>query len=159
MAVSVFDLFTIGIGPSSSHTVGPMRAARFFARHVVAESNVSEVTRIHVEFFGSLGLTGKGHGSGKAIVLGLLGERPDKVDPDSIESLLNQVMDTQSISLMGQHPMVFNYKKDLTFNRRKALPFHANGMVFKAFIGDEVVQERSYYSVGGGFIVDSDAIG
>ena len=159
MAVSVFDLFTIGIGPSSSHTVGPKRAARFFARHVVSETDPTTITRIQTELYGSLGLTGRGHGSGKAVVLGLLGERPDSVDPDAIDVMVDDVIETSSLALMGKHRIDFTYKRDLTFNRRKTLPFHANGMVFRAYAGEEVALERTYYSVGGGFIVDSDAIG
>ena len=159
MAVSVFDLFTIGIGPSSSHTVGPMRAARFFAGHLIADTDIHAITRVQAELYGSLGLTGRGHGSGKAIVLGLLGERPDQVDPDSVPALLDQVMESKTIQILGQHSLAFNHKKDLVFNRRKALPFHANGMILRAFSGEQVVLERTYYSVGGGFIVDADAIG
>ena len=159
MAVSVFDLFSIGIGPSSSHTVGPMRAARFFARHMATDTDGTHVSRVHVELFGSLGLTGKGHGTDKAILLGLLGKRPEELDPDAVDGLIQKVRDEKSLSILGKHPIPFTPETDLTFNRKKSLPFHPNGMIYQAFCGEEKVLERTYYSVGGGFVVDNEAIG
>ncbi|MDP6957383.1 MAG: L-serine ammonia-lyase [Planctomycetota bacterium] len=159
MAVSVFDLFSIGIGPSSSHTVGPMRAARLFAQQMATDIDATRVTRVHVELFGSLGLTGKGHGTDKAILLGLLGKRPETLDPDSVDDLIQEVKEEKSLSILGKHPTPFTPEKDLTFNQKKCLPFHANGMIFQAFCKEEKVLEKTYYSVGGGFVVDDEAIG
>ncbi|MCQ8179699.1 L-serine ammonia-lyase [Methylomonas sp. SURF-1] len=153
MAISVFDIFKIGIGPSSSHTVGPMRAAMAFARKLEQQGLISEVRRIQVELYGSLGATGKGHGTDKAVMLGLEGEAPDAVDPDSIPQRLAQIRETGSVRLLGCYPVAFNEKSDLLF-QRKVLPYHSNGMrliVFDAS-GAELVQ-ADYYSVGGGFVV------
>ena len=158
MALSIFDLFTIGIGPSSSHTVGPMRAARFFANRVLAHEGSGDVTRVSAELYGSLGLTGRGHGTGKAVLLGWLGERPDQCDPDTVPAKLAEAEKTQSFRLGGRHTVAFIPKRDIIYNRRSRLPFHANGMTLKAFCGDSVIEERTYYSVGGGFIVDQDAL-
>ena len=158
MALSIFDLFTIGIGPSSSHTVGPMRAARFFTNRLMTRPDFSEITRIQAELFGSLGLTGRGHGTGKAVFLGWLGERPDLVDPDSVDAKILAAEETGMLSLGGKISIPFSAKRDIIYNRRSRLPFHANGMTLKAFSGDTCLEERTYYSVGGGFIVDEDAI-
>lgn len=153
MAISVFDIFKIGIGPSSSHTVGPMRAAMAFARKLEQQGLISEVRRIQVELYGSLGATGKGHGTDKAVMLGLEGEAPDAVDPDSIPQRLAQIRETGSVRLLGFHPVAFNEKSDLLF-QRKVLPYHSNGMRLTVFdaSGAELVQ-ADYYSVGGGFVV------
>ena len=105
MALSIFDLFTIGIGPSSSHTVGPMRAARFFANRVLAHEGSGDVTRVSAELYGSLGLTGRGHGTGKAVLLGWLGERPDQCDPDTVPAKLAEAEKTQSFRLGGNTPL------------------------------------------------------
>ena len=154
MAVSVFDLFKIGIGPSSSHTVGPMRAARLFALRLQQEGLLARVHRVKADLYGSLGATGKGHGSDKAVLLGLLGHEPDTVEVETIPALLKAVRDSGRLELLGVHAVDFAEKRDLMFRRRESLPLHANGMRFVAFdaAGDEV-QARVYYSVGGGFVI------
>lgn len=153
MAISVFDIFKIGIGPSSSHTVGPMRAAMAFARNLEQQGLLGAVRRIQVELYGSLGATGKGHGTDKAVMLGLEGEMPDAVDPDQIPQRLAQIRETGTVRLLGQYPVAFNEKSDLLF-QRKVLPYHSNGMRLTVFdaSGAELVQV-DYYSVGGGFVV------
>jgi len=157
MAVSVFDLFKIGIGPSSSHTVGPMRAARMFALRLEHEGHLQATARVCAQLYGSLGATGKGHGSDKAVLLGLIGEEPDSVDVDSIAAHLKQIRDAKEVPLLGRHPISFNEKTDLVMYRRETLPFHANGMRFTAFdaAGNELSM-RVYYSVGGGFVVSDE---
>ncbi|MGJ8663274.1 MAG: L-serine ammonia-lyase [Marinicella sp.] len=154
MAVSVFDLFKIGIGPSSSHTVGPMRAANMFISQVESHNLGSRVHSIKTELYGSLSHTGRGHGTDKAIILGLLGEEPDKVDPDSIESLLDQVEKSGQITATETLTLAFNNKKHLVWHKRKKLPLHSNGMQFTALDkeGNELLR-KAYYSVGGGFIL------
>ena len=161
MAVSVFDLFKIGIGPSSSHTVGPMRAALTFVQGLGERAALSATRRIKVELYGSLGATGKGHGSDKAILLGLQGERPEHVDPDQIPAMLQAVRDTGHVTLpIGDKQLAFDEARDLIFHRRLRLPLHANGMRFTAFdaAGERLVR-RKYYSIGGGFVVEQDAMG
>ena len=157
MAVSVFDLFKIGIGPSSSHTVGPMRAARLFALRLQQEGLLPRVQRVQADLYGSLGATGKGHGSDKAVLLGLLGHEPDTVEVEAIPALLKAVRDSGRLKLAGAHAVEFAEKRDLLFHRRESLPLHANGMRFAAFdaAGAEL-QARVYYSVGGGFVVNHD---
>lgn len=157
MAVSVFDLFKIGIGPSSSHTVGPMRAARLFVLRLQHEGLLERTARVKARLYGSLGATGKGHGSDKAVLLGLAGHEPDTVDVDTIPALLQAIRAEGSIALLGRHAVRFDEKTDLTFLRRESLPFHANGMRFEAFEADgAVLAERTYYSVGGGFVVSDE---
>lgn len=159
MAISVFDLFKIGIGPSSSHTVGPMRAARQFAIRLQEEGAIARTNSIRTELFGSLGATGKGHGSDKAILLGLEGAEPDKIDVTTIEPRLAAIRANQRILLLGEYPIEFVEKEQLLF-RRQALPYHPNGMRFTAFNneGGELLT-KVYYSVGGGFVVDENATG
>jgi len=157
MAVSVFDLFKIGIGPSSSHTVGPMRAARLFVARLQHEGGLDATHRVCVQLYGSLGATGKGHGSDKAVLLGLAGFEPDTVDVDAIPTLLEAIRAGHGVTLLGTHRVSFDEKPDLIFHRRETLPFHANGMRFTAF--DEAgatVLEKVYYSVGGGFVVSDE---
>ena len=158
MAVSTFDLFKIGIGPSSSHTVGPMRAAaRFVERWLVEEGHLAACTRIKAELFGSLALTGKGHGSDKAVLLGLEGQWPNRIDPDSIEPMLARIRKEKNLQLNAEHCIGFDEKTDLVFNKRQKLPFHSNGMRFTAYGADgAVLATREYYSVGGGFVVNQD---
>ena len=158
MAVSTFDLFKIGIGPSSSHTVGPMRAAARFVGHWLVEpGRVAEVARVRAEVFGSLALTGRGHGTDKALLLGLEGHQPDTVDPDAIPGLLERIRGEGSIRLAPGHAIAFDEKRDLVMNKRQKLPFHTNGMRFTAYADDgAVVATRDYYSVGGGFVVNPD---
>ncbi len=159
MAVSVFDLFKIGIGPSSSHTVGPMRAARLFALRLQHEELLARTARVVSHLYGSLGATGKGHGSDKAVLLGLAGQEPDTVDVDSIPAQLQAIRGSASLTLLGLQPLAFHEKTDLLFHRRESLPLHANGMRFEAFdaAGDRL-SERTYYSVGGGFVVSDEVL-
>jgi L-serine dehydratase len=157
MAVSVFDLFKVGIGPSSSHTVGPMRAARLFARRLESGGTLSLVAQLRVELFGSLGATGKGHGSDKAVVLGLAGYEPDTVEVQMVPALLAAIRDSRRVKILGRWEIAFEEKTDLLFNRRESLPLHSNGMRFSARSADGVLlDERTYYSVGGGFVVSGD---
>jgi len=157
MAVSVFELFKIGIGPSSSHTVGPMRAAFTFAQRLDDTDLTSQPGRIQVTLFGSLAFTGRGHGTDKAVMLGLSGELPDQVDPDNIDEILERIQNSGYIMLSGKHRVGFIEKTDLLFNMRETLPHHTNGMRFAAFGSNgESLLERDYYSVGGGFVVSQD---
>jgi L-serine dehydratase len=158
MAVSTFDLFKIGIGPSSSHTVGPMRAAaRFVERWLVQEGHLDACTRIKTELFGSLALTGKGHGSDKAILLGLQGQWPHLIDPDNIEPMLALIRKNKSLQLTANKNISLDEKTDLVFNKRQKLPFHSNGMRFIAYdVNGHELASREYYSVGGGFVVNQD---
>jgi L-serine dehydratase len=159
MAISVFDLFKVGIGPSSSHTVGPMTAARMFALALRDDGLLGSVHRVTVTLYGSLGLTGKGHGSDKAVLLGLEGERPATVDVDAIPARLAAITDGKSIRLLGQHPIPFTPAEDLEFNRRKSLSQHPNGMMFTAYDkNSDVLAERVYFSVGGGFVAGESGI-
>lgn len=154
MAVSVFDLFKIGIGPSSSHTVGPMRAANMFIAQVMSHNLDDRIHSIKTELYGSLSHTGRGHGTDKAIILGLLGEEPDTVDPDRIPGLLEQVEQQQKIQVNETITLQFKIKKHLVWHKRKKLPLHSNGMQFTAQDkgGNELLR-KAYYSVGGGFIL------
>jgi L-serine dehydratase len=157
MAVSVFDLFKIGIGPSSSHTVGPMRAARIFVARLAHEGVLERVARVKAEMYGSLGATGKGHGSDKAVLLGLAGHEPDSVDIEQVPVILAAIRSQQRVTLNGSREIAFDEAADLVMHRRETLPFHANGMRFTAFdaAGAEL-ENRVYYSVGGGFVVSDE---
>jgi L-serine dehydratase len=158
MAVSLFDLFKIGIGPSSSHTVGPMRAAARFASRWLEETGALERTaRVRAEVFGSLALTGRGHGTDKALLMGLEGHRPDQIDPDVIPAALERIRKEKKLRLLGRHVISFDEKQDLIMNKRQKLPFHTNGMRFTAYdAAGEQLATRDYYSVGGGFVVNED---
>ncbi|MGA1600458.1 MAG: L-serine ammonia-lyase [bacterium] len=154
MTTSVFDLFKVGIGPSSSHTVGPMRAAARFLEHL---HPLGQVKRVQVELYGSLGLTGKGHGSDKAVLLGLEGEDPTTVDTRSIPARMEAFLQTHQVLLGGSTPLPFHPREDLVFHRRKSLPFHPNGLLFRAFdSASRLLVEKTYYSVGGGFVIEPD---
>jgi len=157
MAVSIFDLFKIGIGPSSSHTVGPMRAAGIFLERL-GEAGVLETTkRMRVELFGSLGHTGRGHGTDRAVVLGLEGQTPDSIDPDHIGPRMDAIAESSRMMLAGEHEIAIDLRDDLVFHKRQTLPHHPNGMRFSALDGNgEVLLARDYYSVGGGFVVNTD---
>ena len=157
MAVSVFDLFKIGIGPSSSHTVGPMRAARMFALRLDHDGQLAATARVQSQLYGSLGATGKGHGSDKAVLLGLAGHEPDSVDVEAVPALLAALRADARLPLLGRHAVAFNELRDLKFHRRESLPFHANGMRFIAFDAEGAeLANRIYYSVGGGFVVSDE---
>ena len=158
MAVSTFDLFKIGVGPSSSHTVGPMRAAARFVQKWLEESgDLDRTARVRAEVFGSLALTGRGHGTDKAVLMGLEGHLPNLVDPDMIPATLERIRGERKIRLLGRHEIAFEEKRDLIMNKRQKLPFHTNGMRFSAYdaAGNEIAT-RDYYSVGGGFVVNQD---
>ena len=157
MAVSVFELFKIGIGPSSSHTVGPMRAAFTFVQRLEQANLFSQAERLQVTLFGSLAFTGRGHGTDKAVMLGLSGELPDQIDPDDIDDILQTIQNSGHMELAGKLKINFSEKTDLLFNKSETLPHHSNGMRFAAFDHDgEQLLERDYYSVGGGFVVSED---
>jgi L-serine dehydratase len=149
--ISIFDLFSIGIGPSSSHTVGPMRAAKRF----VERCDVTHLTHITVELFGSLAFTGIGHGTDKAIMLGLAGFEPHSIDPDQIDTLYHKIIDAGEININQQQPIKFNPTLHLLYNKKTLLPRHNNGMWFRAFDahGHELASTK-YYSIGGGFVID-----
>ncbi len=155
MAISVFDLFKVGIGPSSSHTVGPMKAAGMFARGLRDDGLLPDVDTVRVALYGSLGLTGPGHGSDKAVLLGLEGEEPATVDVDAIPGRLEAIKQHGTLRLLGEHEIPFTLGKNLEFNRRKKLGYHPNGMRFTACgTGGATLRERDYYSIGGGFVTD-----
>ncbi|MEN9923869.1 MAG: hypothetical protein RIS09_1383, partial [Actinomycetota bacterium] len=159
MALSVLELFKVGVGPSSSHTVGPMIAARQFVLSLERSGLLSKVNRVEVQLFGSLGATGHGHGSEGAVLAGLMGEHPETVDTDALKSLVGTTTQKGTLRLLGQYEISFNISEDLILHRRKALPAHPNGMYFDAFQGEELLQHSVFYSVGGGFVVDETAIG
>ncbi|MGA7234807.1 MAG: L-serine ammonia-lyase [Bryobacteraceae bacterium] len=153
MHTSLFDLFKIGIGPSSSHTVGPMRAAYHFAERLAQTGMLENVTRVRIELYGSLALTGKGHGTDRGILLGLMGERPDTVDPASVTSRIAAVAQNGELVLFGRRTVPFHASEDLLFRVTETLAAHPNGMRFTAFsANEEVIDQRIYYSIGGGFI-------
>lgn len=156
MTVSVLDLFKIGVGPSSSHTVGPMSAANRFIRSF-APVQLDSVESVTVELFGSLGATGRGHGSVAAIVLGLMGREAGTLDPSLTPGIMREVEKTRKIALLGEHNIAFSVEDDLVLHRRKRLGYHSNAMTFVARdASGSVVAENRYYSVGGGFVVDED---
>jgi L-serine dehydratase len=155
MTVSVFDLFKVGIGPSSSHTVGPMRAAYLFTARLADSGLLLRTARLRCELFGSLGATGHGHGSVKAILLGLSGEQPHLVDPT-----VSPAYEDGTIALIGKHTIAFSADDDIVLHRNRRLDFHSNGMVFHAYgENGDVLERREYYSVGGGFVLDQDETG
>lgn len=155
MAISVFNLFSIGIGPSSSHTVGPMRAARLFVLNLEKKGLLKKVAHIKVDLYGSLALTGKGHATDIAVILGLEGETPEGVDPETIKVRIEKIKHAHRINLFGKYPIVFDMENQIIFRGDKRLPYHPNGMRFTVF--DQAVKELEseiFYSVGGGFIID-----
>jgi L-serine dehydratase len=160
MALSTLDLFSVGIGPSSSHTVGPMRAARRFAAGLAAAELLPRTARVQAQLYGSLGATGHGHGSDRAVLLGLEGEDPETVDTTHAVARVEALRQQHSLTVHGTHRIAFDPADDLIMHRRKALPAHPNGMTFEAFDADGAsLRHRTYYSVGGGFVVDDTAAG
>jgi L-serine dehydratase len=150
---SIFEIFKIGIGPSSSHTVGPMRAARDFVTALDRNGRLDQVARLATELYGSLALTGRGHGTDRAIILGILGELPDQVDPAQIDGKLQTARETETINLLGKHRVPFEAINDLVFHTTETLPGHSNTMRFTAYAADgSVIDSSIYYSIGGGFI-------
>ena len=157
MTLSVFDIFKVGIGPSSSHTMGPMRAAREFAVRLKRDGLLEATQEIAVRLYGSLALTGLGHGTDRAILAGLEGAEPERVDPDSIEATLQRIRSSGRIRLLGEHEIGFDEPMQLLFMHHERLPRHTNGMRFTAFAAARrVLREVDYYSIGGGFIVRGD---
>jgi L-serine dehydratase len=157
MAVSVFDLFKIGIGPSSSHTVGPMRAALMFAQGLQRDGLLDTTASVKAELYGSLGATGKGHGTDRGVMLGLMGDAPDTVDPDTIAARLETVRMSRRLALLGKHEIDFVPKEQIAFYRQ-ALPEHPNGLKLRALDAAGVtLREATYLSVGGGFVVTAGA--
>lgn len=151
--ISIFDLFKIGIGPSSSHTVGPMKAARMFLEEAERERILDQVSELTVELYGSLALTGRGHGTDRAIYLGLMGHAPDQVDPATIEAQLEAVRQSHELRLLGQHSINFSESKHLIFHSDAVLPRHSNGMRFTAYgVAGQQLKTGNYYSIGGGFV-------
>jgi len=159
MAISTFDMFRVGIGPSSSHTVGPMRAAGMFVRALESRQLLSSVVRIEVRLYGSLGATGRGHGSDRAVIAGLCGELPEETSPEAVDRLQQRVESHGDLQLWGQHRIEFHPAGDLLF-LHESLPYHPNGMQIRSYdAAGQLVYERTYYSVGGGFVVDETAAG
>ncbi|GAA1913384.1 L-serine ammonia-lyase [Streptomyces sodiiphilus] len=165
MALSAFDLFSVGIGPSSSHTVGPMRAALMFARRLKDEGALARTASVRAELFGSLGATGHGHGTPKAVLLGLEGHAPDTVDVDTADDRVDQIRSARRLRLLDteigdSQEIAFDPDADLVLHRRRSLPYHPNGMTLSARdAGGVPLLAKTYYSVGGGFVVDEEAAG
>ncbi len=158
MFLSVFDIFKIGIGPSSSHTVGPMRAALLFARALHAQDLLPAVARLQVDLYGSLGATGRGHATDSGVLLGLMGEAPETVDPDAVATRVAAVRHDGSLPLLGTHRIAFDVRRDLAFRGERVLPAHPNAMRLAAFdAGGTALREAEYYSVGGGFVIEQGA--
>ena len=157
--VSLFQLFSIGIGPSSSHTVGPMRAAHMFATHLQDTFGLENIGKITAELYGSLAMTGIGHGTDKAILLGLEGETPEGVDPDLVDDRISRIKEEKNIYLLGSEQIDFDPAADVIFHKGKRLPYHSNAIRFKAYdIKDSLLVNQLYYSVGGGFVVPHEHI-
>ena len=156
-AISVFDLFKVGIGPSSSHTIGPMRAARTFVADLEGAGRLGSVGQVMIELFGSLAATARGHGSDRAVLLGLSGESPEEIDPETIGSRLDAIRGSGSLRLLGRHAVPFREADHLRLDLRP-LPFHPNGLRLTALARDETrLEQRTFYSVGGGFVVEHGA--
>ena len=156
MTISIFDLFSIGIGPSSSHTVGPMRAAHRFISQLVANNLLEQVATVNIEVYGSLAWTGHGHGTREAMLMGLSGEQPESIDPLTVQQQVAEIEQKQQILLNGNHRIPFS-TKDLFFNKKDLLPYHSNGMQFRAIAADgKELANEIYYSIGGGFVLSVD---
>ena len=155
MNYSVFEVFRIGIGPSSSHTVGPMSAVNRFLNELDSRHLIKKIVKVKVHLYGSLALTGIGHGTDTAVILGLLGEVPQTVDPDKTAPLIADIKDAQLLPLMGKHEIAFEYSKDIIFHHAKSLAEHPNGMLLEAFgAGQELLYANTYFSIGGGAVLD-----
>ena len=159
MVASTFELFKIGVGPSSSHTMGPMLAAALFVERLADAGRLDDVTRVETLLFGSLALTGKGHATDRAILLGLSGQRPEHIEPDAADVLVDRIRSGSEIRLNGSRAIPFDEEADVVFDQKKRLDFHSNAMRFTAYREDEPVASRVYYSVGGGAVLDEDQIG
>ena len=156
MDMRVFDLFKIGVGPSSSHTVGPMLAAR---RFLLECPDLLDVTRVQVDLYGSLALTGIGHATDKAVLLGLLGETPKEVEPESMDAKVDAIRQTGTLSLLAEYPVAFDITADLRWHMQESLPAHPNGLKFTALRRDGSSTAQVFYSVGGGFIQTEQELG
>lgn len=157
--VSLFQLFSIGIGPSSSHTVGPMRAAYQFISILQNLGELEKVNRICIELYGSLAMTGHGHATDIAILLGLIGEKPELIDPDTVSLKIEKIRKDGALKLLDCHPISFSMDRDLMFLKGKRLPFHSNAMKCKAFNDqDDEIYSKIFYSVGGGFVVEHEEV-
>ncbi|WP_457616600.1 L-serine ammonia-lyase, partial [Lutibacter sp.] len=150
--ISIFDMLKIGIGPSSSHTLGPWRAAERWINHLKKEHLFNNVTHIHVDLYGSLSLTGKGHATDLAIILGLSGTDPEFIPVHDIETILNSINSSGKLNFGGLFEIAFDSKSHIVFNK-EFLPFHANGLTFTAYQNKKVISTDTYYSIGGGFVV------
>nr|WP_010130859.1 L-serine ammonia-lyase [Microbulbifer agarilyticus] len=156
MSISVFELFKVGIGPSSSHTVGPMVAAQRFVCHLESRGDLTKVERVEIHLYGSLALTGAGHGTDMAVLMGLEGESPETIDIDRIDGRLAAIDQHQQLILNGLRAIHFERDRDLIFHKEEFLPQHSNGLTCKAFVGDQCLLERSYFSIGGGFVLSEE---
>lgn len=153
--ISVFELFSIGIGPSSSHTVGPMRAANDFIQ--AFQYKLTYIHGIKITLYGSLAFTGKGHGTDKAVIMGLMGEKPETINPGDIVNRMKQIRDEKKLSLLKQYSINFSIESDIVFNDQKIFDFHPNGLEFAAYDANEILIKKSlYFSIGGGFIVNDE---
>jgi L-serine dehydratase len=157
--IGIFELFKVGIGPSSSHTVGPMRAAATFATGVAKAGLIDQVTRLRVDLYGSLAWTGKGHGTDKAIILGLAGEFPDTVDPDQADAIAASVRDRRQLRFAGRHAVAFAPESDIVFDHATLPPRHPNTLSLMAFSGDDILHAERWCSIGGGFVVPEADLG
>ena len=153
--ISVFDMLKIGVGPSSSHTLGPWRAAERFLEELQSENLINKITRVKVDLYGSLSLTGKGHATDLAVMLGLSGQDPEYIPIDNIAEIIKTIEDTNEIILGNQIKIPFYFLQDIVFNKN-FLPFHANGLTFTAFTSDNQEFESTFYSIGGGFVVKEE---
>jgi L-serine dehydratase len=158
VVTSVFDLFKIGVGPSSSHTMGPMTAACRFVETLSRKALLDRTERVQADLYGSLALTGKGHATDRAVLLGLSGQRPDGIDPDQADAIVAAIRGSGRLALGGTREIAFDEARDLRFLQRERLPHHSNGMRFSAFAGEEMLETAIYYSTGGGAVVDEAAI-
>ncbi len=155
--ISVFDMLKIGVGPSSSHTLGPWRAAERFLSELREKKILNKVIRIKVDLHGSLSLTGKGHATDLAVMLGLSGQDPEYIPVQNIAGIIKRIEDTKELNLGNELTIPFFFLQDIVFNKN-FLPFHANGLTFTAFINDESLYNATYYSIGGGFVVKEERI-
>ncbi len=159
MNYSVFEVFRIGIGPSSSHTVGPMIAVNRFLVEIEKRALLQQVAQVQVHLYGSLALTGIGHGTDQAVLAGLVGSLPDSIDPANIAPLVESIKQTSLLMLMGKQEIKFDYNKNLVFHRDETLPQHPNGMVIQAFFEDgDSIYRNTYFSIGGGAVLDQQEI-
>ncbi|OCB78779.1 L-serine ammonia-lyase [Flavobacterium crassostreae] len=153
--ISIFDMLKIGVGPSSSHTLGPWRAGERFLEELTQENLLETTTRIKVDLYGSLSLTGKGHATDLAVMLGLSGQDPEYIPVENIDGIIQKIATTQQLLLANKYPIAFNIPQDILFNKN-FLPFHSNGMTFTAYNGSGDSYSATFYSIGGGFVVKEE---